>query len=127
MWFWVFMLIMNLLIPVTMIGFGRYFMNGGPKNINGTFGYRTAMSMKNKETWAFAHEYCGKLWYKWGWIILVISVIAMCFFIGKDDDTVGIAGGVICMLQIIPMIGTLGSAERALKENFDEKGNRTSR
>ena len=27
MGFWIFMLIMDLLLPFTMIGFGRYFMN----------------------------------------------------------------------------------------------------
>lgn len=35
------MLIMELLMPLTMIGFGRYFSNGVPKEINSVFGYRT--------------------------------------------------------------------------------------
>ena len=61
--FWVFMLIMDLLLPFTMIGFGKYFMTKGPKEINSAFGYRTSMSMKNHDTWEFAHKYCGKLWY----------------------------------------------------------------
>lgn len=39
--FWIFMLIMELLMPLTMIGFGRYFSNGAPKEINSVFGYRT--------------------------------------------------------------------------------------
>ena len=46
--FWIFMLIMDLLLPFTMIGFGRYFMKKAPKEINSVFGYRTSMSMKNK-------------------------------------------------------------------------------
>lgn len=36
--------------PVTMVGFGRLFMAKAPKNINMLFGYRTAMSMKNRDT-----------------------------------------------------------------------------
>ena len=55
------MLIMDLLLPFTMIGFGRYFMKKAPKEINSVFGYRTSMSMKNKDTWEFAHKYCGKV------------------------------------------------------------------
>ena len=43
------MLIMDLLIRVTMIGFGRYFMKNAPKEINAVFGYRISMSMKNKD------------------------------------------------------------------------------
>ena len=31
--FWIFMLIMDLLLPFTMIGFGRYFMKKAPKEI----------------------------------------------------------------------------------------------
>ena len=48
--FWIFMLIMDLLLPFTMIGFGKYFMKKAPKEINSVFGYRTSMSMKNKDT-----------------------------------------------------------------------------
>lgn len=47
MGFWFFMLIMELLAPITMIGFGRYFLKEAPKEINPIFGYRTRMSMKN--------------------------------------------------------------------------------
>lgn len=41
-----------------------------PKKINSFYGYRTAMSMKNRETWEFAHKHCGKLWSAWGCIAL---------------------------------------------------------
>ena len=54
--FWVFMLIMGLLIPLTMVGFGKLFLTRAPKNINMVFGYRTVMSMKNRDTWEFAHK-----------------------------------------------------------------------
>ena len=37
--FWIYMLIMDLLLPFTMIGFGRYFMKKAPKEINAMFGY----------------------------------------------------------------------------------------
>ena len=37
--FWIYMLIMDLLLPFTMIGFGKYFMKKAPKEINAMFGY----------------------------------------------------------------------------------------
>ncbi|MFR4351708.1 MAG: SdpI family protein [Roseburia sp.] len=43
-----------------MIGFGRYFLENAPKEINSTLGYRTFRSRKNQDTWIFAHNYCGK-------------------------------------------------------------------
>lgn len=39
--FWIFMLLMSLLIPAIMIGFGQMFLKAPPKDINAAFGYRT--------------------------------------------------------------------------------------
>lgn len=122
--FWIYMLIMDLLIPFTMIGFGRYFLKKAPKSINVAFGYRTAMSMKNKDTWVFAHHYCGKRWYVWGLILLPCSVIAMLFLFGKSIDVIGIFGAMFMFLQMIPLVGTIFPTERALKRTFDQNGMR---
>lgn len=124
MGFWIFMLIMDLLIPFTMIGFGKYFLKTAPKEINAVFGYRTTMSMKNKDTWLFAHKYCGKIWYKVGLIMLPISFVIMLFVIGRTKDMIGMVGGIVCFVQMIPLVGTIIPTERALKMNFDENGNR---
>ena len=124
MGFWIFMVIMDLLIPVTMIGFGRYFLKQAPGTINWAFGYRTEMSMKNKDTWEFAHNYIGKLWYRIGLILLPLSIIPMLFVLGKDKDTVGNLGAAITMLQLVFLIVPIFPTERALKKNFDKKGNR---
>ena len=124
MGFWIFMLIMDLLLPFTMIGFGRYFMKKAPKEINSVFGYRTSMSMKNKDTWEFAHKYCGKVWYVCGMVMLPITVIFMLLVIGKNEDCVGSIGGIICGVQLIPLIGSILPTEIALKKNFDKNGTR---
>lgn len=116
------MLIMDLLLPFTMIGFGRYFIKKAPKEINAVFGYRTVMSMKNKETWEFAHKYCGKIWYVCGLILLPITVLFLLLIIGKSEDYVGMVGGIICGVQLIPLIGSIFPTEIALKKNFDKNG-----
>ena len=118
------MLIMILIIPVTMIVFGQLFVRKAPKDINGFFGYRTKRSMKNKDTWEFAHKYIGRLWTVGGFIFLPISVIPMLAVFGKNDDVVGTIGGVITGLQMIPLIGAIFPTESALKKNFDEFGRR---
>lgn len=64
MGFWIFMVCMNLLIPLAMVGFGAVFLRWPPKEINGAYGYRTARSMASQEAWDFAHAYFGRLW-KW--------------------------------------------------------------
>lgn len=120
---WILMLATNLLLPLTMIGFGWSFSKRAPQKINPLFGYRTAMSMKNKETWAFAHRYFGRLWLIVGLILLPVTVLAMVPLYGHGDDAVAIAGCVILCVQCVPMLIPILPTERALKNTFDENGN----
>lgn len=120
--FWVFMLIMGLLIPLTMVGFGKLFLTRAPKNINMVFGYRTVMSMKNRDTWEFAHKMIGKLWLRCGLAMLPLSVIPFLFVIGKDASAVGRVGIIVIAIQMLPMLGTLFPVEAVLKKNFDKNG-----
>ena len=124
MGFWIFMLLMDLLIPFTMIGFGKYFIKAAPKERNAVFGYRTTMSMKNKDTWTFAHTYCGKIWYIGGIVLLPVSLVVMFMVIGKTENIVGTVGGILCFVQLIPLVGAIIPTEKALKKNFDKNGNR---
>lgn len=122
MFFRIFMFAMSGMVPFTMIGFGRMFLKGAPKNVNSVFGYRTVMSMKNKEAWEFAHRYFGKLWYVWGLVLLPPSIIPMFFAAGRDKDTVGYLGVGIVIAQMIPFLGAILPTERALRRNFDKDG-----
>lgn len=124
MGFWIFMFACNLLIPVLMIIIGRIMWKNPPKKINGVMGYRTSMSMKNMDTWKFAHEHSGKLWWKLGWIMLVPTVLVQLPFIGKSEDSVGTLGVIICTVQCIVLIAAIFPTERALKKTFDKDGNR---
>lgn len=124
MWFWIFMLLVDLLTPLTMIGFGKYFSKKVPQEINGVFGYRTSMSMKNRDTWEFAHKYLGKIWSISGWIMLPITILLFFLLIGKSMSCVGTAGGILCMVQLIPLVGSIFLTEMALKKVFDRYGSR---
>lgn len=124
MGFWIYMFIMILLIPCSMIIFGKLFLKRPPKDINAVFGYRTKKSMKNKDTWIFAHKYCGKLWYIGGLVLLPISATAMLYSLGKSTNFTGTVGGIICAVQLIAAIWLIFPTESALKKNFDKNGNR---
>jgi hypothetical protein len=120
------MLVMNLLIPITMISFGHSFEKKPPKIARSkfAFGYRTVMSMKNEETWEYAHRFFGKLWFRFGIAVGLISIIVLFFFIGKDKDTVGFAGMIICYVQLVAMLLPVIPTELALRRRFDKNGNR---
>jgi len=122
MGFWIFMVVTDMLIPAVMIGFGYKFLRKPPKNINPVFGYRTPMSMKNMDTWKFAHKYIGRLWYLIGCAMVPLTFLALFTVIGKDTDTVGTVGAVVCLVQMIPLLGCIVPTEKALKKNFDSEG-----
>lgn len=126
MGFWIFMLVTDMIIPLIIIGFGRLFLKAAPKEINILFGYRSNMSMKNRDTWEFAHQYCGRLWYRWGLVLLPVTVIAMLAIavMGKGTGFVGTAGSIVCLIQLVPLSGAVFPTERALRRTFDKDGNR---
>ena len=124
MWFWWFMLCCDVLIPVLMIIAGRMMWKRPPKTINGTVGYRTSRSMMNMDTWNFAHDYCGRLWWKIGWIMLVPSILIHVPLYGKSDNAIGIACGLLITVQTIVLIVSIFPTERALKRTFTDSGKR---
>ena len=81
------------------------------------------MSMKNQDTWVFAHHYCGKIWYICGLILLVVSLIVLLLVMGKSNDAIGNVGGILCVFQMIPLVGSIIPTEIALRKNFDKYGN----
>lgn len=124
MGFWLFMLAMNLILPISMLLLGKRFMKNAPGQINMLFGYRTTWSTKNQDTWQFAHRQFGTLWYKSGLALLPLTIAAMLLILGKDENTVGNVGGLICMAQLPVMLYAIIPTERALKKTFDKDGNR---
>ena len=89
MWFWWFMLACDLLIPAIMILTGRMMWKHCPKKINGLLGYRTTRSMKNNDTWRFAHMHSGRLWWRVGWVLLLLSAAVHLPFYHSDPGTIG--------------------------------------
>ena len=124
MWYWWFMLICDLLVPVTMLIAGRMMWKHCPKSINGIIGYRTTRSMKNMDTWKFAHDYCGRLWWKLGVIMLIPSALIHIPFYQSNEKTIGIIGGILVTIQCIVLIVSIFPTESALKRTFNDDGTR---
>ncbi len=123
MWLWWLMFGMDLIVPVVMILVGRMMWKHYPKEINDILGYRTKRSMKNKDTWKFAHEYCGQLWWKVGWILLAPTVLAQILLLRCRADVLPIWALGLMLLQTAVMLVTIAPTEHALQKKFDEAGN----
>lgn len=124
MGFWLFMFLFNLILQLMLIGFGRLFCHHAPSEINSVFGYRTRRSMLNQDTWQFAHKHIGKTWKRLGLVLLLSSAIAMIFLFSRKIDLVGRFGSLITGIQVVFLIASVFPTESALKQTFDEKGER---
>ena len=124
MGYWIFMLTMGLLFPAIMILFGAVFTKTAPKKINYIFGYRTDMSMKNRDTWEFAHKYIGRLWFRFGLLLIPITVIPMLFVIGNSENVVATVGLIVGFINTIVLIVPIFFTEKVLNKAFDKDGKR---
>lgn len=107
-----------------MLVAGRMMWKHCPKHINSMIGYRTVRSMKNMDTWKFAHEYCGQLWWRIGFIMIVPSVVIHIPLYHSDDNTIGIVALILEAIQVIVLIASIFPTEAALKKRFNDDGTR---
>ena len=124
MWFWWFMFACGLIIPLIMIIGGILMWKRCPKTINFLFGYRTERSMKNQDTWKFAHDYFGRLWWKIGLLLLVPSALIYIPFYNSGETIIGVVGLIICTVQLVVLIASIFPTETALKKTFNDDGTR---
>ncbi|BBF42910.1 putative membrane protein [Lachnospiraceae bacterium KM106-2] len=121
----IFIIICDLLIPALMLGIGIMFSKKIPSNINGLVGYRTSMSMKNDDTWQFANQYCGKLWFRLGLIMTIFSALCclVCYLL-FSHQVLDIVSLILIALQTIGVVVSIAPVEKALRKTFDEDGKR---
>ena len=118
MGFWIFMVCVNLLMPLLMIGLGAVFLHWPPHEINGFYGYRTGRSMKSQEAWDFAQVYLGKGLLRTGIAMLVPAVLAMLPCMGESDGKVGLWGVIVIIAESPVMLLAILPVEGALKRRF---------
>lgn len=122
MWFWWFLFVCDLLIPTLMIVSGRMMWKRPPEKINGIIGYRTSYSMKNQDTWKFAHDYCGRLWWNIGRILFIVSASVHIPFYRASETVIGTVSGILCTVQCVMLIASVFPTEWALRKTFTREG-----
>lgn len=118
------MIVINdLTILVALVG--TIFIVGGlvlsvfpPRNINMVYGYRTATSMKNINTWKSANRYAAKVMMTVGLMLNMLGVIASFL---PDMGNAGVLLGVL--LIIVSAIMIVVQTEKHLAKQFDKEGN----
>ncbi len=123
---WAVLLVDVFAVPVILLGFGWLFLKKPPKDINGAYGYRTPMSMKNRDTWEFAHQVCGRVWRRMGWVLLALSAVLLAWMLARPggEQANWLLGILAALAETVMLIFTIIPVERALKNAFDQNGNR---
>lgn len=137
MFFFFYSCFFALLIPATMLLFGWLWKKKPPKDINALYGYRTAMSIKNQDTWDFAHQRVSMLWRRAGACLTALTLLGFplggllithgsfpALFEPQAADAIGMLLLVLVGIQLIVLVGSIFPVERALKQAFDKDGQR---
>ena len=109
-----------LLMPLAMVVTGFKWVFKTPAYLSNGLTSRTAVTEKSEEAWFFAHTYCGKLWYRFGFFALVISAALLLVF--KSNYQKFILW--LFFAQGAVMCGSIFMIEMFLKNLFDENGHR---
>lgn len=80
--------------------------------------------MKNMDTWKYAHDFCGRLWWKVGLIMLILTVLLHLPFYQSSPDTIGISSLIFTTIQLVVLIASVFQTESALKKTFHPDGTR---
>lgn len=117
MGFWIFMFIMTLLVPLSLILV--WYVCPKVQNVNSIIGYRTSRSMRNQSTWDYAQKTCARNSLKMFLPTTILAIVIMPLCINMKFDAIGWIGLGITIVQLLSYIVIIYLTEKALKRNFD--------
>ncbi len=82
------------------------------------------MSMINDDTWSFAHDHFGRLWFKLGIVTLLLTIIVQIPFVNSSKDVVGDLGLIVTTVNMIILLISVIPTHLELKKIFNEDGTR---
>ena len=99
----IFTVITLLLMPLTMIICGAWFLKSPPEMDSG-IGYRTSRSMSSPAAWIAAHRICGKYWLIFGIITLIGTLLCGGYAIFSLADTDEAIYNVILIVEGVQLL-----------------------
>lgn len=118
------MLISVAFIPLLLIVIGKIFEKYPSKEPNIAIGFRTKLSMMNKETWDYAQRLFPKAWISLGRILLPLSLIILFLLYREDKDYTGNLALILMLVQVVLMLGSILYVNLKLKAAFNSDGSR---
>ena len=122
--FWIYMTFMAIIVPLVLIAVGLYYTKCPPEKIYTDFGYKTSLTLKNDDIWAYAHQLCGKTWIKLGLIMIPLSIAIMVIPLFISENAMSFFSVALFALQCVAVFFSFRKTKATLLTVFDEEGNR---
>ena len=122
--FWLYMTFMAIVVPLVIVLVGLYYAKCPPEKIYTDFGYKTPLTLKNEDIWAFAHQCCGKTWIKLGLIMMPLSIAIMVIPRFISENAISIFSISHFVVQCIAVYISLRRIKATILATFDEEGRR---
>lgn len=118
------MLISTVFIPLVLIVAGKIYKKFPSKEPNIAIGFRTKLSMTNKETWDYAQKLFPIVWINLGRRLLSLSLVILFLLYSNDKDYTGNLVIILMLVQVVLMLGSILYVNLKLKATFNSDGSR---
>ena len=127
MYYWLFISISILLVPLLMLIMGLMCWFCPPKGVCWFFGYRSRRATASDEVWLYAQNLLGKIWTIAGSILLIATFILSIVLLKRDDFYRSFAALITLGVEIFTLICIIIPVEILLHVHFDRFGNARQR
>ena len=122
--FWIYMTFMSIIVPLVLLAVGLYYTKCPPEKIYTDFGYKSPLTLKNEDIWAYAHQLCGKSWIKLALIMIPASIAVMVIPLFISEDAMSFFSVGLFVVQCVAVFFSFRKVKATLLTVFDEEGNR---
>lgn len=111
-----------LSLPIINIIFGIILWKNSSKDINVRIGMVSTYSMENEEMKRFTREYYGKLSWKIGWGLAILTIVVQILFQSCSNDVRSVMIFALGLIEIVVEIWSMILLRKELKKRFREDG-----
>ncbi len=110
--------------PVTLLVLGALYLFKPAPEANYNFGFRTYYGMGSIEAWQFSQKIAGLAFGGLGAALLLIMLIVILCFIGKDLLRVAVMAMICLLVQVVLILAARIVVAVLCKKYFDKDGQR---
>ena len=113
-----------LSLPIINIIFGIILWKNSSEDMNVRIGFVSTYIMKNEDMKKFTREYYGRLSWKIGWGLTILTIAVQILFQSCSNDVRSVMIVALGLIEIVVEIWSMILLRKELKKRFREDGSR---